>query len=255
MAYTAFRPVPPGWRPSSVTGQVQGRSISRSFFSLPSFPPSTPNVDEVRGVNDLSVKDRYTKQGDLLVYKETKRLPYTKEQLYKVIADVEAYDQFVPYCTGSNLYSVKALGEEGSASSMMTQGFRAWLEEGYSGQTHLLESELVVGFKGLEEKYTSWVECRKWDMVKSTASQSGLFKHLSSTWTFKSPSEISFPQSVLDSTDHDVESTYISLHLAFAFANPIHAAVGELFWKAVSERMVSAFEKRVFQVYGKPHKR
>jgi hypothetical protein len=51
-------------------------SSSRTFFSLPSFPPSTPSESEVHSVEDLSVKDRYSKKGDLLVYKETKRLPY-----------------------------------------------------------------------------------------------------------------------------------------------------------------------------------
>lgn len=56
-------------------------SLSRTFFSLPSFPPSTPSENEVHGVEDLSVKDRYSKKGDLLVYKETKRLPYATKFL------------------------------------------------------------------------------------------------------------------------------------------------------------------------------
>jgi len=228
-------------------------SLSRTFFSLPSFPPSTPSESEVHGVEDLSVKDRYSKKGDLLVYKETKRLPYTKEQLYGVIADVELYPEFVPFCTGSNLYSVKTLSDSSSSERPKDTRAKPWLEAGYSGETHLLESELAVGFKSFEEKYISHVECRKWDTVKATASHSKLFKHLTSTWTFKSPAEISFPQSVLQTTDPShTNSTYISLHLAFAFSSPVHAAISELFWKAVSERMVSSFEARVQQVHGRP---
>ncbi|KAI9617130.1 hypothetical protein KEM48_004919 [Puccinia striiformis f. sp. tritici PST-130] len=225
---------------------------SRTFFSLPSFPPSKPSEGEVSSVQDLSVKDRYSKQGDLLVYKETKRLPYTKEQLYGVIADVEAYPQFVPFCTGSNLYSVKTLGDSSPSNNHDTR-VRPWLAAGYSGETHLLESELSVGFKSFEEKYISHVECRKWDTVKATASHSKLFKHLTSTWTFKSPAEISFPQSVMQPNDpSQSNSTYISLHLAFAFSSPVHAAISELFWKAVSERMVLSFEARVRRVHGTP---
>ncbi|MBW0511146.1 hypothetical protein O181_050861 [Austropuccinia psidii MF-1] len=228
----------------------------RTFFSLPSFPPSTDsNQHEVRSPEDLKVKDRYSKQGDLLVYKETKRLPYTKEQLYNVIADVDAYPQFVPYCTASTLFSCKSLGEGATSPASLSQINRnkPWIEGGYSGQTFLLESQLSVGFKSFQEHYTSSVECRKWDMVKASASNSTLFKHLTSTWTFKSPAEISFPQVVLEKNDPSQStSTYISLNLSFAFASPLHAAVGELFWKAVSERMVSAFETRVKSVYGPP---
>jgi coenzyme Q-binding protein COQ10 len=91
---------------------------------------------------------------------------YTKEQLYGVIADVERYPQFVPFCTGSNLYSVKTLGEPSNSARQNDNRVKPWLEAGYSGETHLLESELVVGFKSFEEKYISHVECRKWDTVK-----------------------------------------------------------------------------------------
>ncbi|EGF97213.1 uncharacterized protein MELLADRAFT_29988, partial [Melampsora larici-populina 98AG31] len=146
---------------------------------------------------------------------------YSKKQLYTVIADVEAYPQFVPYCLGSNLISYKALKGSGT---------------------------LVVGYKAFEERYTSQVECRKWEMVKATAGDSPLFKYLTSTWTFRSPEEIS--SKTLPTRDD--YSTYVSLQLAFAFASPLHAAVGEYFWKSVSEKMVLAFERRVEEVYGKP---
>lgn len=227
---------------------------TRFFFSLPSFPPPKPSQNEVKTVEDLSVKDRYSKNGDLLVYKETKRLPYSKEQLYGVIADVEAYPQFVPFCTGSNVYSVQSLGDSSPSEASADGRLKPWLKGGYSGETHLLESELVVGFKSFDERYVSRVECRKWDMVKATASHSKLFKHLTSTWTFKSPAEISFPQSVLETRvgASQTNSTYISLHLAFAFSSPVHAVASEVLWKAVSERMVSSFEARVLQVHGPP---
>ncbi|KAA1090957.1 hypothetical protein PGT21_019090 [Puccinia graminis f. sp. tritici] len=252
---SAARPTSfPQVQPQATINKSNKVLFSRTFFDLPSFPPSKPSESEVQSVEDLYAKDRlFSKKGDLLVYKETKRLPYTKEQLYGVIADVEAYPQFVPFCTGSNVYSVETLGDSSSSERPKDNRARPWLEGGYSGEIHLLQKELSVGFKGIEEKYISHVECRKWDTVKATASNSKLFKHLTSTWTFKSPAEISFPQSVLQTNDpSSSNSTYISLHLAFAFASPVHAAISELFWKAVSERMVSSFEARVRQVHGRP---
>lgn len=223
---------------------------ARGFFSLPSFPRSTQtNPHEVGKVevNDLTAQDRYRKRGDVLIYKETKRLPYSKKQLYTVIADVEAYSRFVPYCLGSNLISYKALKGSGTVNNLNHEA-KPWMHGGYAGETHLLEQELVVGFKAFEERYTSQVECRKWEMVKATACDSPLFKYLTSTWTFRSPEEIS--SKTLPTRDDD--STYVSLQLAFAFASPLHAAVGEYFWKSVSEKMVLAFERRVEDVYGKP---
>lgn len=223
---------------------------ARGFFSLPSFPRSTQtNPHEVGKVevNDLTAQDRYRKRGDVLIYKETKRLPYSKKQLYTVIADVEAYPRFVPYCLGSNLISYKALKGSGTVNNLNHEA-KPWMHGGYAGETHLLEQELVVGFKAFEERYTSQVECRKWEMVKATAGDSPLFKCLTSTWTFRSPEEIS--SKTLPTRDDD--STYVSLQLAFAFASPLHAAVGEYFWKSVSEKMVLAFERRVEDVYGKP---
>ncbi|KAH9821329.1 dehydrase and lipid transport-domain-containing protein [Melampsora americana] len=223
---------------------------ARGFFSLPSFPRATSTSPQEVGkveVDDLTAKDRYRKRGDLLIYNETKRLPYTKKQLYSVIADVEAYPQFVPYCLGSNLVSHKALQGIGTLN-LVNREAKPWMHGGYAGETHLLEQELVVGFKAFEERYTSQVECRKWEMVKATAGDSPLFKCLTSTWTFVSPEEISSKK--LPTRDDESSSTYVSLQLAFAFASPLHAAVGEYFWKSVSEKMVLAFEKRVKEVYG-----
>lgn len=224
-------------------------SGTRGFFSLPSFPRATQTTPHEIGkgeVDHLSAQDRYRKRGDVLIYKETKRLPYSKKQLYSVIADIEAYPQFVPYCLGSKLISHKALKESG-ATNQVNKDVKPWMHGGYAGETHLLEQELVVGFKAFEERYTSQVECRKWEMVKATAGDSPLFKCLTSTWTFRSPEEISSKQLPTRLDD----STYVSLQLAFAFASPLHAAVGEFFWKSVSEKMVLAFEKRVEEVYGK----
>lgn len=93
-------------------------------------------------------------------------------------------------------------------------------------------------------------------MLQASASQSSLFKSLDSTWTFHSPQEILNSKSQPDPLSTSSSSTtstpmgYASLLLAFAFASPLHAAIGEMFWKTISEEMVKAFEKRLFQVYG-----
>ncbi|KAH9814941.1 dehydrase and lipid transport-domain-containing protein [Melampsora americana] len=213
---------------------LQALRKARRIFTWPS-----QNTKE----DSKSSEDGHSKKGDLLIYKETKRMPYSKEQLYQVIADVEAYPHFVPYCVASNLLSHRPLKSNVELLKQETNRLKPWVQGGYAGETHMLESELVVGFKTFEERYTSYVECRKWEMVKASASHSSLFKCLESTWTFQTPKENSSHQS---STSH---SSDVSLHLAFAFASPLHAAIGEVFWKKISEKMVLAFENRLEQVY------
>lgn len=227
-----------------------GCVITRPFSSLPSVLRSnqtTPHEDGKVVVDNLSTQDRYRKRGGILFYEVTKRLPYSKKQLYTLIADVEEYPKFLPYCLESNVISHKAL-KGGRATNQVNKDAKPWMHGGYAGETHLLKQELVIGFKSFEERYTSQVECRKWEMVKATAGDSPLFKCLTSTWTFRSPEEISSKQ-VPTRLD---QSTYVSLQLAFAFASPLHAAVGEYFWKSVSEKMVLAYLTRIEKVYGKP---
>ncbi|EGF97214.1 uncharacterized protein MELLADRAFT_28975, partial [Melampsora larici-populina 98AG31] len=173
---------------------------------------------------------------------------YSKKQLYTLIADVEAYPQYLPYCLGSKVISHKALNESES-TDQVNKDVQPWMQGGYAGETHLIQQELVIGFKAFEERYISQVECRKWEMVKATAGDSPLFKCLTSTWTFRSPEEISSKK--LPARDDGSTSTYISLQLAFAFASPLHAAVGEYFWKSVSEKMLLAYLGRIEKVYGK----
>lgn len=77
-----------------------------------------------------------------------------------MIADVETYPEFVPYCLGSNLLS--------SHPSPTIDHLKPWVKSQKDdlGELHTLSSELVIGFKAFQERYTSQVECRKWDMVK-----------------------------------------------------------------------------------------
>jgi coenzyme Q-binding protein COQ10 len=73
---------------------------------------------------------------------------YRQRQLYELIADVDSYHRFVPYCTASRVLKKtrQAVDAEMTAVS--------------------LEAELKVGFLGFEEKYISKVECRPYEMVQ-----------------------------------------------------------------------------------------
>lgn len=86
-------------------------------------------------------------------YHDHQTLPYTPRQLYNLVADVDSYEEFLPFCTTS-----RVIGDAPSGSGEATAG------------TRRVHAELGVGFKGLQEKYTSLVEMKdgQWVRVSHT---------------------------------------------------------------------------------------
>ncbi|KAF8558931.1 cyclase/dehydrase, partial [Imleria badia] len=177
-------------------------------------------------------------------YHERKILPYRRSELYKVIADVESYSDFVPYCTGSRILQSKA----------------------WQDGTTVMEAELTVGFLAFRESYVSTVTCKPDEFVEvqpfcSSSSSTPLFKTLNTAWRLQpvSSSSVQLSTSPLQDisarncdarTPLDQGPTLVTLDLAFAFANPMHATVSATFLGQVSKLMVKAFEQRCVALYG-----
>lgn len=89
-------------------------------------------------------------------HKETRILPYTAEQLYDLVIDIEKYPEFVPWCMASRVN----LREKNS-----------------------LEADVIVGYKIYREKFTSRVH-----MIRPNAIEveylKGPMKHLQNKWIF-----------------------------------------------------------------------
>jgi len=124
-----------------------------------------------------------------------------------------------------------------------------------------MNAELTVGFLSLKESYVSKVTCKPFLSVEAVASSSTpLFKTLSTVWRFQSASPNcphgstghlhSHNPSIRIPEEHNAGSTLITLDLAFAFSNPVHATVSAAFFGQVSKLMVNAFEERCLEVYG-----
>lgn len=86
----------------------------------------------------------------------TKTLPYSQEDLFRVIADIDAYRSFVPFCTLSQ-------------TTKTAHGFPS-------------EANLRVGFKGFEETFVSSVACRPHSSVMADASGKTPFTLLTVKW-------------------------------------------------------------------------
>jgi len=96
------------------------------------------------------------------------------------------------------------------------------------------------------------------------SSSTPLFKTLSTIWHFQPASPNSphastghlpqhpsiFETQAISVAEHNTGPTLVTLDLAFAFSNPVHATVSAAFFGQVSKLMVNAFEERCMEVYG-----
>lgn len=164
---------------------------------------------------------------------------YSAEELYDIVSDVDSYNQFVPYCTGS-----RVLGPSKSSEARRND----------QGASKIVDAELTIGFSALRESYVSEVSMRpnEWVLVRlrkrrypnlqAKAKPSPLFQELRTAWRFRplpaSPSA-SFPR------------TEVNFTLSFAFSNPLYATIAGQVFEKLSGSMIDAFRTRSESVYGR----
>ena len=141
-------------------------------------------------------------------YRNKTTLPFTSKQLFEVVIDVESYPIFLPWCTACKIVNK------------------------YSNYD--FDADLTVGYKAIDEKYTSKIKA-DYPITINSKAISGPFKYLDSTWTFK------------DTSDGQCE-VYFGIEYKFKsfFLDKI---MGGLFKKATI-KMLDAFEKRAKDLYG-----
>jgi coenzyme Q-binding protein COQ10 len=145
----------------------------------------------------------------MAVHHEKRTLPYTQKQVFDLVADVERYPQFLPWCIGCR------------KTKTYDDGF---------------DADLAIGFKMVREAFTSRVILTAREQV-DVVYKDGPFKHLTNRWGFAPTS--------------DGRGCEIDFHLDFEFRSVVlQKLIGVLFEEAV-RRMVSAFEDRAAQLYGK----
>lgn len=144
---------------------------------------------------------------------ETRRLPYTAQQMYDLVADVESYPKFLPWNTAARIRS-RQPGPDGS---------------------EVIEADLVISFKVFRERFGSRVTLQPGQMKIGTDYLDGPFSHLHSGWEF---------------TDLPQGGCEVRFFVDFEFRNAIlRRVIGVVFGEAM-HRIVRAFEERAKQLYG-----
>ncbi len=140
-------------------------------------------------------------------FNELREVPYDAGLMFDIVADVESYPQFLPWCVGARVG-----------------------ERRQSGPDVIIErDELMVGFKAFRERYTSEVTLDRGQMTITAVHVAGPFKHLNSRWTFVPTAG---------------QMTTVGFTLDFAFGNPVLAYVAERFFSEAARKMIAAFEAR-----------
>ena len=136
--------------------------------------------------------------------------PYRARQMFDLVADVDSYSEFIPYCKASR---VRHSQETENGLEML--------------------ADLLVAYKFLREKYSSAVVLT-YDPLTITVNQAqGPFSHLYNRWEFKDTGE----------------GSVVEFELQFNFAVPLlRRVIAPLMSRAVS-KFVDAFEARAHEIY------
>ena len=140
-------------------------------------------------------------------HEETRHLPYTPEQMFDMVADVGRYGEFLPWVSAIRVRS--------------------------DGETEMV-ADMIVGFKGLRETFTSKVQKERPDHIRVDYLD-GPLKHLNNDWTFRADGD---------------GGCYVDFCVDFAFKNRMFEMLaGQVFDRAL-RKMIGAFEDRARVLYG-----
>jgi coenzyme Q-binding protein COQ10 len=143
---------------------------------------------------------------------ETKRLPYTAQQMYDLVADVASYPKFLPWNSAARIRSRTPI----------------------SGGGEVMEADLVISFKVFRERFGSRVTLWPAQMKIDTEYLDGPFRHMRSNWAFR-----------------DIPGgCEVDFHVDFEFRNAILQGIIGVVFNDAMLRVVRAFERRAAELYG-----
>ncbi|MEO1345769.1 MAG: type II toxin-antitoxin system RatA family toxin [Pseudomonadota bacterium] len=145
-------------------------------------------------------------------HSESRNLPFSAEQMFDLVADVEAYPLFLPWTAAARVRSVRDRAD--GAQEM--------------------DADLIVSFKVFRERFGSRVVL--WDKARKIETEyiDGPFKHMRSNWIF-TPGE---------------DGCTVQFDVDFAFRNLLLQSAAEVFFYEAMRRIVRAFENRAQVLYG-----
>jgi coenzyme Q-binding protein COQ10 len=145
----------------------------------------------------------------------SKLLPYTPDQLFRLVGDVERYPEFVPWITG----------------------LRTWNARRYSEGVDVLDAEAAVGFKFLKERFATRVRRDALNRQIDVSLLSGPFRKLENRWRF---------------IEAGHGCTRVEFDIDFEFKSRLLSALLTANFGVAVDRLMHCFEARAKTLYGEP---
>ena len=96
-------------------------------------------------------------------HKETKIVDFTDIQMFDLVADIDSYHLFLPWCNNSRIIETSKID---------------------SDNDHVI-ADLEIGYKNLVYIYRSAVSLNRKNLIIDVEFVDGPFKHLVNKWNFK----------------------------------------------------------------------
>lgn len=146
-------------------------------------------------------------------FETRRRVAFSAEQMFDLVADVEQYPKFLPLCEGLTVLS----------------------RSGEPGQEKLT-ARMSVGYKSLKEEFTTRVTLDRPARRILVEHMDGPFSHLENRWRFE---------------DAGAFGSDVHFHITYEFSSMmLRLVMGAVFEKAIA-RYTEAFEVRAREVYGR----
>lgn len=143
----------------------------------------------------------------------SKVLPYRPDDLFRMVGDVAAYPEFVPWVAS----------------------LRTWNAVRLSQDVDGLDAEVAVGFAMLKERFATRVRRDAAARQVDVALISGPFRHLQNRWRFLEAPE---------------GGTRIEFDIDFAFKSRVLEALLKANFHHAVDRLMECFEARAQALYG-----
>ncbi|KAI0544114.1 hypothetical protein F4679DRAFT_566318 [Xylaria curta] len=192
----------------------------------------------------------------------SRRLPYNHAALYAIIADIDSYSAFLPYCSTSRVTAWTAhedpeFGRRWPTRADLTAGWGG-LEQTYTSRVFCVPGSIVEALSGegarsgiapdLLAKYGLRDEPSSIPAGSGSSGEEGVFKTLVTQWTVTPVEPDGRGEDAAIRTGRQGDWSDVSLNIRFQFANPLYGAVSSAVADKVAPIMIEAFVERAKKV-------
>ncbi len=146
-------------------------------------------------------------------FDNVRTVPFSADEMFALVADVEHYPRFVPLCESLVVHS------------------REQLSDG----TGLITATMGIGYKAIREKFTTSVTLDPAGRTIVVRHKNGPFRRLENVWRFVPLAE---------------RESEVHFAIDYEFSSPLLAVVMGAVFDTAFRKFAAAFEARAGEVYG-----